>query len=97
MSFLAHVQKILLAAVSLLIIGCAVVLLLPKYRELSARKLQLAEMTRRIETQKQELSELKENQLRMDSDPEFVEMYLHKNGFVRPGEVIFSYENFNKK
>ena len=65
----------------------------PQWRQREALKRQDAELRRQIEAKNREISQLKKNQRRFQTDPDFVEAIARKNRRVFPGELVFIFED----
>lgn len=76
----------------LTILGGGGALLYPDYVRAQALKRQNAELQELIDRKKREINELKENQRRFRTDPDFVEMIARQNHRVFPGELVFTFE-----
>ena len=59
----------------------------PQWRQRESLKRQDAELRRQIEAKNREISQLKKNQRRVPTDPDFVEAIARKNRRVFPGEL----------
>ena len=69
----------------------------PTYLRRKALLKQDAELTRRIEEKRREIAELDEYQRRFKTDPDFVEHIARQNRRVFPGELVFVFEEEEKK
>ena len=65
----------------------------PQWRQRESLKRQDAELRRQIEAKNREISQLKKNQRRFQTDPDFVEAIARKNCRVFPGELVFIFED----
>ena len=65
----------------------------PQWRQRESLKRQDAELRRQIEAKNREISQLKKNQRRFQTDPDFVEAIARKNRRVFPGELVFIFED----
>ncbi len=64
----------------------------PSYRRRAALKEQRLELEARIRAKKAEIAQLKDNQRRFRTDPDFVEAIARQNRRVFPGELVFIFE-----
>ena len=65
----------------------------PQWRQREPLTRQDAELRRQIEAKNREISQLKKNQRRFQTDPDFVEAIARKNRRVFPGELVFIFED----
>ena len=65
----------------------------PQWRQRESLKRQDAELRRQIEAKNREISQLKKNQRRFQTDPDFVEAIARKNRRVFPGELVVIFED----
>ena len=65
----------------------------PQWRQRESLKRQDAELRRQIEAKNREISQLKKNQRRFQTDPDFAEAIARKNRRVFPGELVFIFED----
>ena len=65
----------------------------PQWRQRESLKRQDTELRRQIEAKNREISQLKKNQRRFQTDPDFVEAIARKNRRVFPGELVFIFED----
>ena len=64
----------------------------PNYRRAESLKRQNTELQQTIDRKKKEIAELRENQRRFRTDPDFVELIARQNRRVFPGELVFTFE-----
>lgn len=65
----------------------------PRWRQRESLQRQDAELRRQIEAKNLEIAQLKENQRRFRTDPDFVEAIARRNRRVFPGELVFIFED----
>ena len=73
------------------VIVAAIGAFVPKARQLSALKSQLAGMDQRVEKRDRSIRDIQDRRDRFAKDPAFVERTARQSGFFRPGEVIVEY------
>ena len=86
------ILKTLTGCILLLIVVGGLVMMYPDYRRAESLKRQNAELQQTIDRKKAEIDELKENQRRFRTDPDFVELIARQNRRVFPGELVFTFE-----
>ena len=86
------VLKTLTGCILLLIVIGGLVMMYPNYRRPESLKRQNTELQQTIDRKKKEIAELRENQRRFRTDPDFVELIARQNRRVFPGEVVFTFE-----
>ena len=86
------ILKTLTGCILLLIVVGGLVMMYPDYRRAESLKRKNAELQQTIDRKKAEIDELKENQRRFRTDPDFVELIARQNRRVFPGELVFTFE-----
>jgi len=94
--FMANIVRVLCRATCILavvlgVIG-AVLLFLPKYREMRYSEAQCRVLRENIEAKQQEIKDIRQQQQRLQTDPSFVEHIARENRRIRPNEIVFVYE-----
>ena len=87
------ILRVFAIALVLLILVVGFVTAWPTYVESRGLRRRDAELAARIETKRQEIEELKNNQRRFRTDSDFVEAIARKNRRVFPGELVFIFED----
>ena len=90
-SIVTFIQKAALVAAYAAIIVAGVSFGVPRYNKLTRLKAQNANLKEAVEQREQAVRKLKQNQERMQWDPYFVELILHQNNRIRPGEIVFHF------
>ena len=88
-SILIVLRKVALLAAYVCVIVAGVSFGVPRWHKLSQLKKQHASLQATIAEREKSLAMLKRNRDRMNSDVLFVEMILHENRRIRPGEILF--------
>ena len=65
----------------------------PAYQRRSLLRIRDAELADSIETKRQEIAKLVENQRRFKTDADFVEMIARQNHRVFPGKLVFIFQD----
>jgi cell division protein FtsB len=81
----------------LLVIGFGVTKLAPKYRQFVSLRGQVAERERKIADCRRKIADVNEMQRRFKVDSEFVEAVARQNHRVYPGEIVFVFEDGDRK
>lgn len=65
----------------------------PKYRQMCGLKNRCHSLRGRVEAKQRDIHQIRENQGRLLSDPEFVARIAHQNRRVFPNELVFVFED----
>ena len=80
------------ASVILLVAGTGSVFI-PKYRQMCGLDNRCHSLRGRVEAKQRDIHQIRENQGRLLSDPEFVARIAHQNRRVFPNELVFVFED----
>ena len=86
--------RIAIAATVILLLAGTADVFLPKYRLMCGLDNHCRSLRGRVESKQREIHQIRENQGRLLSDPEFVARIAHENRRVFPNELVFV---FNEK
>ncbi len=80
----------------LVILTGGLLFLWPKIERGKALRRQDAELLRQIEAKRAEIAKMKSYQLRIRTDPDFIEKIARQNNRVYPGELVYLFEENEK-
>ena len=87
------IEKFFITLIAMVVVFGSLFFAWPEFQRHRALSRHDAELTRRIEEKKREISRLRDYQNRFKTDSEFVEMIARQNRRVFPGELVFIFED----
>jgi len=85
--------RVAIAASMILLVAGTASVFLPKYNQMCGLDHRCRSLRGRVETKQRDIHQIRENQGRLLSDPEFVAQIAHQNRRVFPGELVFVFDD----
>lgn len=87
--FIKILIRVAIAASVILLVAEIANVFLPKYHQMCGLDNRCCSLRGRVEAKQREIHQIRENQGRLLSDPEFVARIAHQNRRVFPNELVF--------
>ncbi|MEI6210454.1 MAG: hypothetical protein WCR06_02385 [bacterium] len=91
--FIRILLRIAITVSSILLVTGVGSVFLPKYRMMCGLENRCHSLRGRVEAKQRDIHQIRENQGRLLSDPEFVARIAHQNRRVFPNELVFVFED----
>ena len=91
--FIKILLRIAIAASIVLVLVVAKNVFLPKYHQMCGLENKCHSLRGGVEAKQREIHQIRENQGRLLSDPEFVARIAHQNRRVFPNELVFVFDD----
>ena len=85
--------RVAIAAVIVLLVVVTAKVFIPKYQQMCGLENKCRSLRGRVEARQREIHQIRENQGRLLSDPEFVARIAHQNRRVFPNELVFVFDD----
>ena len=92
-AFFNILMKVAVVAGILLLVAGILTVFVPKLDEMQGLKSRYEGLRSQAENRQRAICELRENQTRLQTDPEYVARIAHQNKRVLPNEVVFVFED----
>ena len=91
--FIKILLRIAITAGIVLLVVVTAKVFLPKYHQMCGLDHKCHSLRGRVEAKQREIHQIRENQGRLLSDPEFVARIAHQNRRVFPNELVFVFDD----
>jgi hypothetical protein len=97
LTILARIPHTTLVVVIFVVLAGGGMVIYERYSQYKGLMEQRRDLERQIDYKKHEIKVLKDNQQRVQTDPEFAERVGRMNKRIKPGELIFTFETEEDK
>jgi hypothetical protein len=91
--FIRILVRVAIAAIVILLVAVTTSVFIPKYHQMCGLDNKCHSLRGRVEVKQREIHQIRENQGRLLSDPEFVARIAHQNRRVFPNELVFIFDD----
>lgn len=91
--FIRILVRVAIAAIVILLVAMTTSVFIPKYHQMCGLDNKCHSLRGRVEAKQREIHQIRENQGRLLSDPEFVARIAHQNRRVFPNELVFVFDD----
>ena len=91
MNSMHHLTRLMVAMVSVLLMGAGFVGFVPQIRKYQGHEERLTELRQETEREERHLQELRVKQDRFQNDRDYVKKVAHEIGMVEPHEMVFRF------